>query len=211
LAPLYEVQPYSSDIFNKGGTLKLTKIDSALVNNGKPYYPILVTATTKNAKMRTGESNLLIVDVKVLDSFPSEIPKTSNLYIRQVDPNQNSPIKFKLESTTFEVASAGLDDKTLGIQQPTSYSWIIAPKSGAKGEQYCIINMDYGKFGMAVEVNLYVQEISGLSPVLVGILSSVGTFILGMLGLIKIFPEIWVAYGNAFNKSKKQSKKKRPT
>ena len=211
-APLYHVDPRLaySKIEDYGNP-----IDPSLAQQGETYYPLVLNVFIASEQMRFGESMKITAEAKALESFPSLHPNQqwecpSSLRAVHLVETESVPIFFSLDTTTFDFTpiGSGLSSRELSIHQAATQSWIVSPKENTLGKQILSIGLAAEQFNLQADVILDVREVSGIDPNLAAMLSASGSFLLGLFGLIKLLPEIWKKYKDAFGKKDKSKTNK---
>ncbi|MBU1660622.1 MAG: hypothetical protein KKD28_04030 [Chloroflexi bacterium] len=204
-APLYEVQQYSK------WPAKAEIISPTLAIQGKPYYPVILTVSFGSDNWaRVGESQVFTANVEVVDFYPSEmsLDDFAMMYIREMTTTDVFTITFNLNSPNFEISSIE-PSKQFGVNIPASYRWIISPKPYALGKQHFQINLDYGVLPSLNGIVEYeVRPTIGIKPILYTVLGILGSIGLGLFGIAKAFPNLWMDYQKAFGKNKSAKKKR---
>lgn len=194
-APLFLIEPLpnTSDPCGYPATVTPT-----LATGGAPVYPLVLSASIEDARIKSGESTRVLVSATLADRYPPPVP---NSIFVPVPVTDTIPLSFTLYTTTFDY-SPGQDSSglvSLDIEQPANFSWIISPKERVAGSQTLEVGLDSERFDfplfpIASAFHLDVRHVTGLNVTFVGIVGAVGTFLAGLVGIARYFPDIWTSY-----------------
>ena len=174
------------------------KIAPEVAVQGDTVFPLRLTVSLGSEKIRSGESTRLFAEAAFIDRFPESPPDNSVISVIPITFTEQLDVYFALRTTNFEYSPSDEERiiSALGLSRPTSHSWIISPEKDSLGEQWLsVVLYDTGGAFLAVaDVKMEVTDISGFNPTLIAILSSIGAFVVGLLGILRLIPETWSIY-----------------
>lgn len=168
-------------------------VDPTLVLQGETYYPYYIDVSSSKNVIFSGESMLLTTTVRLTDNF-----SRSNIYsILHYTPTNEIGLDFSLSTTTFDVSpqEMGGMKEVLSLEKEAKYYWVISPKEQTLGRQELGLSIKSDKSGFArAYILIDVKPIIGLPPYMIALVASLGSFLLGLLGILNILPDIWSKY-----------------
>jgi hypothetical protein len=199
-APLFLIEPLPNTADPCGYPDVVTP---TLATAGVPVYPLVLTAVIEDKRIKSGESTRLLATASLADRYP---PTASMALFIPVPVTSTIPLSFTLGTTTFDYTPGQqrIDYVGLDFERPASYSWIISPKESAAGRQTLVVGLDSERFFIPLIFGLHlnVRHITGLDVALVGSVGAAGTFLAGLLGIARFFPDIWASYRDWFHRKK---------
>jgi hypothetical protein len=210
-APLYEIREGATPLSGTGNYIYVSPND---IDLEKSYYPLQLRLSVEEKKLTMGESSSLSISAYVLDTFPGKQPVKNDYFVIPITNTEIISISFSIDSVSFDFSPADLNSPNLmfGINHPVNYVWIISPKSTALGKQELLLRLVCkGRFVRTLGVRLEVHSVGLISPLLTTTIGAIGTFILGIFGLMKLIPEIWVSYKRAFGREGSPRKREKRT
>lgn len=213
-APLFLVDPgIYADESNGDPCWYPETVSANIAVNGVKVYPLVLSVNLVDSAtdVKKGESTKLSAEAKVLDEFPDAPPDNAVLVGVAFEATSTPEVYFSLDTTTFEFTppNESANTSSLSLSRPIQQDWIISPEADALGEQSLSVHMyDTATFDSLVDADVIitVEEITGINPTIVAILSSFGTFLLGLFAILKAIPETWAAWRPAQKKTSKPKK-----
>lgn len=166
----------------------------AVVRAGQTVYPLLLEIVFSDNRIRSGESAKLTASAAFLDTYPSSTPDNAVLMTVPMTIRDRLSVMFRLDTTKFDFTPANdvAITSTLGLAWPTEQTWIVAPRIDAVGNQWIsawLYNVSDARYLAVAYAKVQVRDLSGLNPTLIAVVSAIGTFAVGLFGLIKLVPE----------------------
>jgi hypothetical protein len=131
-----------------------------------------------------------------MDTYPETPPEDAVLTTAPMTIRDRLHVSFSLQTTSFDVTSveAATVTSTLGLAWPTEQTWIVAPEEGVLGNQWIAARL-YDtlerRYLAIAYTKVLIRDLSGLNPTLIAVVSALGTFVVGLFGVIKLVPETW--------------------
>ena len=207
-APLYEIREGAIPLSGTGNYIYVSPND---IDLEKSYYPLQLRLSVEDKKLTMGESSSLSISTYVLDTFPGKQPAKNDYFLIPITNTEIISISFSIDLVSFDFSPTDLTSPNLlfGINHPANYVWIISPKSSALGKQELLLRLVCeGRFVRTLGVRLEVHSVGLISPLLTTTIGAIGTFVVGIFGLMKLIPEIWVSYKKVFGRKGSREKRK---
>ena len=170
-------------------------------SSGTQVFPVEFSLTPENAVIKKGSSISLSAHLKISAAFAS-----GNLWTN-LQPGEETEIQFKIFAPNFDVSPSNDDSfpVVLSHSHEANYIWIIAPLERAEGPQ--ALSVEVG--GVSFDVWLEVRPLTGINPLIVAVVASLGSFLIGFMTVFEQAIKLWQTFPK--NKSKGSKSKKLQT
>jgi hypothetical protein len=194
-APLFDVGTSRNDA--DGCPIFPDSVSPDIAQKSTTIYPLLMELLIPADRIKSGESIIITTTAQVLNYFPDPNKLLDNqvLFTFPFTANKSLEAYFILSTTTFDYSPEEGAKVTLSLNKSITQRWVISPKENSRGPQSLSISLQADRLTNAsADARLEVRPVTGLSPTLIAIITAIGSFLIGALGILKLIPDTYSSY-----------------